>query len=395
MMKLKKTSGSILLISGTCIGAAMIGLPVASAQAGYLGALGLLILCWLMMGYSALLTLEVNLRAPRGANFIRMTKPTLGRMGEVITWVVYLLLLYALMAAYMTAGGHMAQSALQVINIDWPNWAEASLWAITVAVFVYFGTHWTAKINRFFMFGLFICYFLMVGWTLPHADFQWLGSTKINFTGSFLALTVVVTSFGFHVLIPTLREYLNSDVDILVPTLIKGSTLPLLIYFLWTLAILAIVPQEVLVNISNGHLGTQAIIAGVVTSTGQHWLGVVGSLFLFFAVASSFMGIALALFDFIADSFQINKSRWGKVKVGLLTFLPPLFYAFLWPNGFMLALRNAGIFVALLHGILPVCMAFLGRKQHAKSYQAPGGNIALLITLLFFIGVMLSQLVIV
>ena len=41
------------------------------------------------------------------------------------------------------------------------------------------------------------------------------------------------------------------------------------------------------------------------------------------AVASSFFGVTLGLFDYLADLFKIDNSHGGRFKTVLLTFLPP------------------------------------------------------------------------
>lgn len=49
------------------------------------------------------------------------------------------------------------------------------------------------------------------------------------------------------------------------------------------------------------------------------------------AVASSFFGVTLGLFDYLADLFKIDNSHGGRFKTVLLTFLPPALLSI--PNG--------------------------------------------------------------
>ncbi|MGE3921111.1 MAG: aromatic amino acid transport family protein, partial [Gammaproteobacteria bacterium] len=97
-----KLIGGILLIVGTSIGAGMLALPVATAPGGFLGAAILLLACWLLMTFSALVILEVNLWLPPDSNIVSMAQKTAGRFAEVLAWVVYLLLLYSLISAYIS-----------------------------------------------------------------------------------------------------------------------------------------------------------------------------------------------------------------------------------------------------------------------------------------------------
>ncbi|MGC6745898.1 aromatic amino acid transport family protein [Escherichia coli] len=58
------------------------------------------------------------------------------------------------------------------------------------------------------------------------------------------------------------------------------------------------------------------------------------------AVASSFFGVTLGLFDYLADLFKIDNSHGGRFKTVLLTFLPPALLYLIFPNGFYLRDRR-------------------------------------------------------
>ncbi|NYY76982.1 hypothetical protein DMI62_19975 [Escherichia coli] len=42
------------------------------------------------------------------------------------------------------------------------------------------------------------------------------------------------------------------------------------------------------------------------------------------ALATSFLGVALGLFDYLADLFQRSNTVGGRLQTGAITFLPPL-----------------------------------------------------------------------
>ena len=59
------------------------------------------------------------------------------------------------------------------------------------------------------------------------------------------------------------------------------------------------------------------------------------------AVASSFFGVTLGLFDYLADLFKIDNSHAGRFKTVLLTFLPPALLYLIFPNGFIYGIGGA------------------------------------------------------
>jgi tryptophan-specific transport protein len=73
-------------------------------------------------------------------------------------------------------------------------------------------------------------------------------------------------------------------------------------------------------------------LSGVLNSRSLDLLLVV---FSNFAVASSFLGVTLGLFDYLADLFGFDDSALGRFKTALLTFVPPIIGGLLQPNGFL------------------------------------------------------------
>lgn len=393
-MKIKSYTGGILLVAGTCIGAGMLALPVALASSGFLISSMWLFICWACTCLTGLYVLEANLRLSENSNFISMAKSTLGRVGESAAWLTYLLLLYSLMAAYLSAGGDLiAKAVFAISQVELNNWFNASPWIIVFGLVIYFGARFVDGLNRVLVAGLAISYVAMIFGAIPEVNVANLESGEF---GHLLpALTILVTAFGYHVVIPSIRTYMHGDVKKLPKVIIIGSILPLFIYLAWNAVVFGIVPIE-------GADGLKAILetgrpAGDLTKAMAKILQnprllSFTNFFLFFAIATSFLGISFALFDFLRDGFKVHQHPMGKWVIGLVTFIPPLLYSLYFPKGFILALNYAGIFVAILHGILPALMVLFGRKKSTVSpYRAPGGLVGILVILLLSLVVIFNQ----
>ena len=143
-----KQLGGILLITGNAIGGGMLALPLATAQTGFLDSSLFLIVCWGIMLAGGLLILEVNLWFPPNSHLISMARATLGVPGEIIAWLCYLLLLYALLAAYMAGGSDFLQDILQKINFHFSTIVTTILFVLCLSPIVYKGIHSVDLINR-------------------------------------------------------------------------------------------------------------------------------------------------------------------------------------------------------------------------------------------------------
>ena len=102
-------------------------------------------------------------------------------------------------------------------------------------------------------------------------------------------------------------------------------------------------------------------------------------LFANIAVTTSFLGVSLGLFDFLADGFKRKNNKKGRLQTACLTFIPPLLFAIGYPDGFLIALSCAALFVIILEVILPSLIVFQLRyhKKVTLPYQAIGSKLAI------------------
>lgn len=394
---INKIFGGALLVSGTCIGAGMLALPVATAAAGFGPSLLAFIFCWFLMTLSAFLMLEVSLWYPIDTNLITMAKSTLGRTGELIAWCTYVLFLYALMTAYTAGAAGIIGNALAKMGIDesWGIWIVVAIFA----TIVYLGAQWVDWANRIMMIGLIGAYVLLTASIVPHVSVEMLSEAQAKYLWTTAPL--LVTSFGFHLLIPTLKNYLSSDVKALRWSILLGSLLPLLVYLIWEILIIGVIPvkgESGLVAILHAEhfSGKQAVIELTQLLNDilkNEQVTLFARIFGLCALLTSFIGVSLGLFDFFADGFLIKKTFKGKFSLAVLTFLPPVLMAIFYPR-FITALHYAGFFAAILLVIFPALMVWWGRYrlQIASGYRVIGGKPVVILTLLFGFSVIVLEI---
>src|SRR3972149_5265924 len=166
-----KLLGGIFIVAGTTIGAGMLALPVSTAFGGFFPAFLLFFLCWLIMLATSFFFLDVNLSLKGEPNFISMAGKTLGTGGKVVSWIVYLLLLYSLTAAYITASTPLFVQAAHYLTgyTLHPAIAHFSL-PVFFGFFIYLGMGAVDRINRLLMFGLILTFILLAGILPAHID---------------------------------------------------------------------------------------------------------------------------------------------------------------------------------------------------------------------------------
>lgn len=372
----------------------MLALPVATGVAGFIPSFLLLLCGWAFMTLTALLLAEANLWMEPGAHMIAMASRFLGPLGKWVAWLLYLFIGYASLVAYSAGGGDLFASALNaVFGIQLGTLWSTVLFVVIFGLIVYLGNIVVGRVNAFLMFGLIGAYVLLVGSGAPYVVWQNLIHANWNYT--FVALPLLLTVFSFQTIIPSLTIYLKQDGRALRLSIICGTTLTLLFYVIWEWLVLGTVHID-------GDQGLAAALAAGKPATSflgsavpSRIIGLLADFFAFFALTTSFLGIALGLFDFLADGLKIKHTRWGNVLLGFLVAAPTLFFAVHFENIFLLALDiSGGIGDAILTGLMPALMVWVGRYRGklTSSNRVPGGKPVLLIAicyslLVFFIEV--------
>ncbi len=388
MEKKGSVLSATLLVAGTCIGGGMLALPVATGASGFFPSFLLILVGWAFMTTTALFLAEVNLWMEPGVHVIGMASRFLGPLGKAAAWILYLFIGYASLVAYTAGGGELFAAGIKkVLGIDLSHTTALVLFVVIFGTIIYLGNTIVGRVNTVLMFGLIISYILLIGIGLPYV--QWRHLLRGSFGNSLIAIPLLLTIFSFQTIVPSLTIYLKQDARALRRSIIYGTTFALVIYILWQLLVLGTVlyegDQGLAAALAQGKPATEFLGSAVANP----WLGMIADFFAFFALVTSFLGIALGLFDFLADGLKIKRTHLGNIALGFLVALPTLFFALTLERCFFIALDSSGgIGDALLNGLFPGLMLWIGRyrDQLPSEYKTPGGKplvIAIIIYALF------------
>lgn len=380
-----KVFGSTMLIAGTSIGAAMLAMPILTGCFGFIGTVAILVSCWLFMYWTATLIMEASLRFEDGASFITMAQDSLGPLGAAVTWVTFLLLFYSLLAAYLSGSGGIMIDALEsLFNINLPPFFDILPLLVIFAPFLYFGLSVVDRLNRYLMIGMFMSYASILAWLLPKVNLDYLMFNDWSF--SLLSFSVIVTSFGYHVIIPSIVTYLERDVVRIKRCLFYGSFIPLIIYFLWEAVMLGVLPVHGAQGLAHAMKLDIPLAKLLRIHVGSDFIAALARGFSIFAIITSFLGVAQGLFDFLKDGVKAHDSHRKQLLAFALTFLPPVFLVVFLEQGFIALLEYAGALVSIIMGIIPILIVWRlrERKDRYVEYRAPGNKLALVGGILFF-----------
>ncbi|AKJ42709.1 tyrosine transporter TyrP [Pragia fontium] len=388
-----RTLGSIFIVAGTTIGAGMLAMPLAAAGVGFGVTFAMLVILWMMMCYTALLLVEVYQYSDADDGLGTLAHRYLGTKGNLIAGFAMLFLMYALVAAYISGGGELLLVSMNdSLSLDLPHMSGPLIFTIVGGGVVCIGTHSVDLINRCLFTAKIVFLVIMLSLMMPHVQSVNLTTLPLEQGLAISAIPLIFTSFGFHGSIPSIVKYMGGDTAKLRKIFIIGSAIPLVAYILWQLATLGAISSTTFVGIIAAESGLNGLLQAVKEVVNTPSVEISVRLFSALALATSFLGVALGLFDYLADLFKRNNSTSGRLQTGLITFLPPLMFALFYQKGFIIALGYAAIALSVLALLLPAMLVIQARKQHTEGYRVPGGSLGVILALCFGVAIIFIQI---
>ncbi|PKH57213.1 tryptophan permease [Shewanella sp. Choline-02u-19] len=384
----KSVLGGAMIIAGTTVGAGMFSLPVVGAGMWFGYSMLMLAGIWFCMLVSGLMLLETNLHFKPGASFDTLTKTTLGQFWRIINGLSIAFVLYILTYAYISGGSSIVNHSLAGLGINLPQSIAGLIFAAVLASIVIISTKAVDRITTIMLGGMIITFFIAVGNLLIDVDTTklFVPDGETSYAPYLLAaLPFGLASFGYHGNVPSLVKYYGNQPKTIIKAIFIGTFIALVIYSCWLVATMGNIPRSQFIDIiaQGGNMG---ILVGALSEViASRWLNTMLSLFANLAVASSFLGVTLGLFDYLADLFGFDESRQGRLKTAAVTFIPPTILGLLFPNGFLIAIGFAALAATIWAAIVPAMMAYKSRQIFADSdsFKVPGGTPLIVVIIIF------------
>lgn len=396
--------GGAMIIAGGTIGAGMLANPTSTAGVWFLGSLVLLAYTWFCMTSSGLMLLEANLHYPTGASFDTIVKDLLGQGWNVINGLSVAFVLYILTYAYITSGGGITEGFINQLlsseqhTLQIGRVSGSLIFCLVLAVFVWFSTKAVDRFTTVLIGGMVIAFILSVAGLISSVKVEVLFDSMVQGEQQYLpymlgALPVCLVSFGFHQNVPSLVKYYERDANRVMKSVFFGTAIALAVYVLWQLAVQGNLPRAEFAPVIEKGGDIAVLLQALGKYIQTDFIALALRFFAYLAIATSFLGVTLGLFDYIADLCKFDDSRSGRTKTALITFLPPLLLSLAFPFGFVLAIGYAGLAATIWAVIVPALLAKASRRKFAQSnYLVYGGNFMIYFVILFGLLNIVAQL---
>ncbi|MEI6897767.1 MAG: aromatic amino acid transporter [Psychromonas sp.] len=384
-VKNKKPSivGGGCIIASVCVGAGMLGLPSVGAGAWTMWSILAITLTMIVMTVSGWMLLEAFKNYDLKVSFNTVTKDLLGEKVNMFNNLAVYFVGGILLYAYITSSGLILQESLHLDSK-----IASILFVLVFSSFVWHSTRAVDKISVVLILFMILSFTFGVSGLAMNVDMSILFDT-INVEASYapyalVMFPVALTSFGYHHSVTSMRAYYGEETKAKYAILI-GTVIALSLYFLWLFSIYGNLPRSAFAPIIEQGGNVDVLLLALATVIESEDVKNAINSFSMAAILSSFIGVGLGVFDYLADFFKFEDTKQGRAKTWLITFLPPLVLSLLFPFGFVIVIGYAGAAAAVWTCIVP---ALLVRKARLldnadKGFKAPGGQVMIYLVMGF------------
>lgn len=370
-MKNKHIIEGIATLTGTIIGAGVLGMPYVMAKAGFLtGTLALLALGIIVL-FMYLYLGEIALRTKGNHQLTGYAEIYLGKWGKRLMFLTMVIGIYGALAAYLIGS---SETLSKLFGGSQGNWLMA--YFLIISAIIYFGLKWVEKCEIFLGIFLLAAILLITFTAMGHVDLNNL--KEFSMGKIFMPYGVLLFAYLGMAAIPEVKEEMASNLKDMKKAVIIGAAIPIAIYFLFSLAVVGSVGLEKFNSLdANERIATIAL-----SSVVGEKIFLVGNLFAILAMATSFLALGVALKEMFIFDYRLSHSRaWA------LTMIIPLIIVLLGFTDFIGALSLTGIFAGGIEGILIVLMALNAKKLGNRNpeYTVPINLPAAVILILVFV----------
>ncbi|MCU7248539.1 tryptophan permease [Pseudomonas koreensis] len=382
--------GGAMIIGGTIVGAGMFSLPVVMSGLWFYGSVAVLVFAWFCTLHSGLMILEANLNYHEGASFSTITRDLLGRTWNRVNGLSIVFVLYTLTYAYISASGSVIHHTAHAMGLELSPRIGGLGFTLLVAFIVWLSTSAVSRMTTLVFGAKILAFFLTFGGLLSHVQPASLLNQSSGDSAYWPYLLVTLpfclTSFGFHGNVPSLMKHYGKDPRRIRTCLLGGTLIALGLYLVWMLCSMGNIPREAFKDIAQRGGNIDVLISALGSRLDSANVDLLLTFFSNFAVACSFLGVTLGLFDYLADVLGFDDHPMGRLRTAAVTFLPPMLGGFLWPEGFIHAIGFAGLAATLWAVVTPALLARASRKRYGSPRYRVWGGMPMIVLVLFFGG---------
>lgn len=363
---------SVSIIVGTIIGAGILGIPYVAQESGFLTSVAIIIFVGLTMLVLKLFVGEIGLRTVENHQLTGYTGLYMGNFWKHVRGVIVVLGISGSLLAYIIGEGTVLASVFPGSELVW-----GSIFFICFSFIVIRGLNIIKQTEFIMTIFIFVILILIATLSTEHVNIANLGT--FSFSNLLVPYGVILFACGGIAAIPEVEKVLSArgQEGLMKKTIIVGALIPPIIYIIFAGVIVGV----------TGEATTEVATVGLGNVLGKHIL-LIGNIFAFFAMATSFLTYSLALIDTYQEDYKLSK-----VVSILLTLGLPFVFFILGIRSFIDVITFMGAVLGGFGGILTIITYWKARKlgDRIPEYKIPvwlGLPSSIILCLMFIVGIL-------
>ncbi len=331
----------VAVIVGTIVGAGIIGVPFVFAQSGFLTATLVLILIGSALFIARLMLGEVIMRTEEVYQLTGYTKKYLGRFFQHLQGLVLVSSIFGTLLAYMISQGDILSALLGGSPTTW-----SLVFYLLFSMMVIYGIDVVKRSELLMIVAVFFIMVVIAAYSAPEIQPSFL--VEFDASNILLPFGVIMFACAGLVSIPAAWRVLKKAgrEDLFKSVIIWGGVIPPVLYFIFALLVVGI----------TGPQTSEVATVSLGEAIGPHMI-IMGNVFAFFTVATSFLTIALAQQDIFRRDYELSRP----ISSALVVVVPVVLFSFGFSN-FIEIISFVGAFMVGVNGLLAVWLFWVARK---------------------------------
>ncbi len=365
----RKFWATAFTLTGTIIGAGILGLPYAFSKSGFLVGLAWLIALGLILIFVSLCLGEITLRTKGKHQLAGYAEKYLGKWAKRIMVFAVIFGIYSALLAYLIGEG-LSLSFIFTGGVDYAIYFAIGFWLI-MTLLLKEGLKGLKKIETWGVLAIIGMILLIVIWFAPQVEFNNLLS--FNQAYLFLPFGVILFALMGFTSIPELRMEIKGQEKIFKKAIIIGALIPVFIYLIFTLIFVGVL-GETIPEVATLGFGKLVVIFGI------------------FTMLTSFFVLSFSLKDLVKYDLKLSKG-FSFLLVSIAPLVLYLLVSFFKIADFVKVLGVGGVVAGGLTGIL---ILFIHKKAEKMGDRRPEYNLKLpwiivwLFSLIFVFGIVVE-----
>ncbi len=344
--KKRKFFSTAFTLTGTIIGAGILGLPYIFAQAGFFIGLFWLVFLGLVMILINLYLGEITLRTKETHQLPGYSSKYLGRWGRKAMSIAIVFGIYSALVAYIIGEGQ-SLSKLLFENFEYSLFFGIAFWVLMTSFLSKSGVRRLKNFEFWGVISVIFIIFIVSFLLLP--DVQMKNITSLDSFGIFnifLPFGVVLFALLGFDSVPEMRLEIGDERKMLKGAILLGVLIPVVLYILFSFVFVGVLGRgaaEVATLSFSGSFGKFLFLLGI------------------FTMSTSFFVLSFALRDYFI--FDLKKRKISFFYVSIVPLIAYLLISFFGLAGFVKILGIGGAISGGVAGILILVMNIVSKKK--------------------------------